>query len=32
MSERKKFVIKSTALDKKGVVLAVGFNECAFVY
>ena len=27
MSERKKFVIKSTAFDKKGVVLAVGFND-----
>ena len=27
MSTRKKFVIKATALDKKGVVLAVGFND-----
>ena len=27
MSERKKFVIKATAFDKKGVVLAVAFNN-----
>lgn len=27
MSERKKFVIKSTAFDKKGVVLAIAFND-----
>lgn len=27
MSTRKKYIIKATAFDKKGVVLAVGFNN-----
>ena len=27
MSNRKKYIIKATAFDKKGVVLAVGFNN-----
>lgn len=27
MSTRKKYIIKATAFDKKGVVLAVGFND-----
>lgn len=27
MSTRKKFIIKATALDKRGAVLAVGFND-----
>ena len=27
MSIRKKYIIKATAFDKKGVVLAVGFND-----